>query len=100
MTSADERVSLQHFTPLLGQYFTFSAEGVAPWRAELQQARGTGGVAYQGREPFTLLFRGSPHVVHPQMSYRLLSGPQPVPEIFLVPVSANADGVNYEAVFA
>jgi hypothetical protein len=100
MTSADDRVGLQHFMPLLGQRFTFAAEGVAPWEAELHQARGTGGVAYQGREPFTLLFRGPPQVVRPQMSYRLAGGPQPVPEIFLVPVAANADGVNYEAVFA
>ncbi len=100
MTGSDDRVGLQQFTPLLGQSFTFAAEGVEPWQAELRQARGTGGVAYQGREPFTLLFRGPPKVVRPQMSYRLAGGPRPVPEIFLVPVGANADGVNYEAVFS
>jgi hypothetical protein len=93
-------ITLQHFTPLLGQRFTFAAEGVEPWQAELHQARGTGGAPYQGREPFTLLFRGPPQVVRPQMSYRLASGPQPVAEMFLVPVAASADGVNYEAVFA
>jgi hypothetical protein len=51
--------------------------------------------------PFSLLFKGPAQPVLPQSTYRLKhDGEDRLLDVFLVPVSADATGVHYEAVFS
>jgi hypothetical protein len=52
-----------------------------------------------GRTPFTLLFRADPDCAAPQRTYVVEHDALGGLEIFLVPVSRDADGMRYEAVF-
>ncbi|HEX9994317.1 MAG TPA: hypothetical protein VGB14_15415 [Acidimicrobiales bacterium] len=51
------------------------------------------------RDPFSLLFRGTPGTILPQQIHHLSSDGFGELELFLVPVGADADAVTYEAVF-
>lgn len=53
----------------------------------------------EGREPFSLLFRGPAEPVLPQRIYRLENDELGSLEIFLVPVASDAEATKYEAVF-
>jgi hypothetical protein len=96
---AMDRPTLQQFTVLLGQRFELRGDSAGHWAADLVEASQTEGQAFQGRQPFTLMFRGPTQPVLPQSTYRVSSPHLPAMDIFLVPVSAAADGVRYEAVF-
>jgi hypothetical protein len=52
------------------------------------------------RNPFRLVFRGPHEPVLPQRMYRLEHDPIGPLEIFLVPITRDAESVNYEAIFA
>ncbi|MDQ1357504.1 MAG: hypothetical protein QOG44_1877 [Acidimicrobiaceae bacterium] len=52
------------------------------------------------RDPFSLLFVGSPTPFLPQGLYHLDHPVMGELELFLVPIGADRDGVTYEAVFA
>jgi uncharacterized protein DUF6916 len=52
------------------------------------------------RPQFSLDFAGSPDVIHPQSIYALTNEHLGTLEIFLVPISRDADAVHYQAVFA
>lgn len=93
-------LTLHDFTALQGERFELRCGDGGPWAAELLSAQRSGGQAYAGREPFTLLFRGPPAPVLPQRTYRVSCAARPAMDIFLVPVGAAADGVRYEAVFS
>ena len=77
-------------------------EDGAALQAELVEARALPAPPFQGRQPFSLLFKGPASPLLPQRIYRM----QPQSEvdepidIFLVPVSADAATVRYEAVFS
>jgi hypothetical protein len=58
------------------------------------------GLRGHGREQFSVHFLGPRDPVLPQMIYRLENPHLGVLEIFLVPISRDASGVTYEAVFA
>lgn len=58
------------------------------------------GRAPEGREPFSLLFRGPAQPVLPQRIYRLENDDLGELEIFLVPVGSDPEATTYEAVFA
>lgn len=94
-------MSLEHFAALQGRHFTVQLGAGTDVLAQLVEARGLPAPAFQGRQPFTLLFKGPAAPQLPQRTYRLLHPADAEPlEIFLVPVSADATGVCYEAVFA
>jgi len=52
------------------------------------------------RQPFSLTFRSSASLILPQKIYRLLNPATGPLDIFLVPVSRDAQGVSYQAVFS
>jgi hypothetical protein len=54
----------------------------------------------QSRMQFSLLFRGPTTPVLAQATYRLSHAELGDLDLFLVPVSAEADGLRYQAVFA
>lgn len=93
-------MSLEWFAGLRGQSFILRGEDTGPLKAELVEARSLPASPSQGRQPFSLLFKGPASPLLPQRIYQLAHESEPEPlEIFLVPVSADASGVCYEAVF-
>ncbi|MEO7261879.1 MAG: hypothetical protein ABI047_11600 [Jatrophihabitantaceae bacterium] len=90
-------LGFEDFHSRVGQPFTlrFGEDGVSEV-VLLECARGT---AHGGARSFTLLFRAGPDAPREQGNY-LLSREDfgPVP-IFLVPVRATPDGVEFHAVF-
>lgn len=68
--------------------------------AELIETRALQAYSFQGRQPFSLLFKGPAVPVLPQSIYKIRHDGDGEPlDIFLVPVSADASGACYEAVF-
>jgi hypothetical protein len=53
----------------------------------------------QGREPFSLTFRGPKSPILVQRIYRIENEQLGVLEIFLVPIGPDGEGQRYEAVF-
>jgi hypothetical protein len=94
-------MNLEHFCALQGQHFTVQLDADTGVQAELVEARGLTSPPFQGRQPFTLLFKGPAAPQLAQRTYRLQQPGDDEPmDIFLVPVSADATGVCYEAVFS
>lgn len=89
------------FAALQGQSFEMRVENAVALTAELIEARKLPAAPHLGRQPFALLFKGPPSPVLPQNTYRVThrGGAEPL-DIFLVPVSADASGTCYEAVFS
>lgn len=93
-------LNLGRFAALKGQRFDLLLEGGESLPAELVEARKLPGAPFQGREPFSLLFKGPPSPLLPQRIYRFAHAGEPEPlEIFIVPISADPSSVCYEAVF-
>ncbi|MCU0296139.1 MAG: hypothetical protein MUD05_08820 [Candidatus Nanopelagicales bacterium] len=97
-----DAISLQHFTPLLGQRFDLELEPGRGMAAELAEATAlqSPGLATR-REAFSLMFKGPAQPLLPQSTYRVTheAGCLPPMDIFIVPVRGGADAVWYEAVF-
>lgn len=95
-------ITLQHFTPLLGQRFGLQVEPGSEIAAELAEAIAlpSPGIAAR-REAFSLMFKGPAQPLLPQSTYRVTheAGALPPMDIFIVPVRGGADAVWYEAVF-
>jgi hypothetical protein len=93
-------LSLEQFSPLQGRSFAVQLDEGAALQAELVEARALPMPPFQGRQPFSLLFKGPPAPLLPQRIYSLRQEGVAEPiEIFLVPVSADPSGACYEAVF-
>lgn len=94
-------LSLARFSALQGERFVVRVEHGDPLTTELIEARLLSASPFQGRQPFALLFKGPASPVLPQSVYQVVhdSDAQPL-DIFLVPVSADASGACYEAVFS
>jgi hypothetical protein len=93
-----ETISLNHFSPLVGERFTVhTTHGTETWTLlEAKAARHSGA----GRsEPFSLIFQGPRHDAPAQSIYRLEHPSLEALEIFLVPIAATADSVQYQAIF-
>ena len=93
------------FAGRLGDTFDLTADGGAGLPVELAEATestepGGEGPDGQTRNQFSLVFRGpaSPHL--PQGTYLLTHAELGELALFLVPVGAESDGVDYEAAFA
>ena len=89
-------LSLAEFSDAVGQSFEVEADG-ATHELRLLEASA---LPQSGREggSFRLEFRGSADVVLPQAIYSFRRGER-TDEIFIVPVSRNTEGTNYEAIF-
>ena len=89
------------FEHLIGQAFRASPPAGAPGDGFplilVSVERRSAAAAF--RSPFTLELLGPPSPVHPQGNYRLAHPELGELDLFLVPVSASADGVMYEVVF-
>lgn len=94
-------LNLDGFAALQGQRFELRTQNGGALTAELVEARKLPAAPYQGRQPFALLFKGPPSPVLPQNTYLVThSGSAQPLDIFLVPVSVDASGACYEAVFS
>jgi hypothetical protein len=97
-----DQVTLQHFTPLVGQRFDLLVELGTAVAAELAEATALPAPAVASRrEAFSLMFKGPAQPLLPQGTYRVTHGVGALPpmDIFIVPVRGGADAVWYEAVF-
>ncbi len=96
-----DALSLARFAPLCGEPFALSVDAAPPLlSATLVEAQALPQPAFNGREPFSLIFAGPPAPALPQNIYRLAHARLPALDIFLVPVAADAAGVRYQAVFS
>ena len=93
-------LSLAHFSALRGEHFAVHLENGEPMMAELVDSQGLFTAPYEGRQPFSLLFKGPASPLLSHKIYRMVHRDHPESlEIFLVPVSADLTGACYEAVF-
>lgn len=94
-------LKLESFTPHVGSTFSVATDGL-PLELTLAEASpaGVGEIPSGVRAPFSLLFRGPAGPILPQSIYRLDHLELGALDIFLVPISADAEGVTYQAVFA
>lgn len=94
-------LSLELFSGLQGKRFVVHVGDGEPLTTELIEARLLPATPFQGRQPFSLLFKGPASPVLPQSVYQVAHDSDAEPlDIFLVPVSADASGACYEAVFS
>lgn len=96
-----ESLTAENFQPLVGQSFRvrFAEFEVAELALVEASAIGADTDPQRTRTPFRLLFRGTPGRVAQQAIYLIEHETLGEQGIFLVPVSADADGVYYEAIF-
>lgn len=88
------------FAALHGERFAVAAaDAETEMTLVTAQARSTGAVADQPREPFELEFRGPPAAIWPQGIYRFGHPALGEVDIFVVPIASDADGVTYHASF-
>jgi hypothetical protein len=92
--------TLDDFAPLRGERFELAIDAGSALSAELVEAQALPQPAFNGRQPFSLVFSGPPAPVLPQRIYRLAHQRLPALDIFLVPLAADAVGVRYQAVFS
>lgn len=100
-----DRLTIDDFAPALGQPFVIDGGRLGPIELKLAKASTHDPQAPPvddagTRSPFTLLFRGPPDPVLAQQICRLENATVGQLEIFIVPVGRDADGTDYEAVFA
>jgi hypothetical protein len=96
-----ETFTRETFQPHVGQRFRVIVDEQREMRTELTEVNALGDAAVGGssRTPFSLLFTAPPRVVIPQATYRIESDVLDPFELFLVPVSSDDAGTQYEAVF-
>ena len=100
-----EDLSLESFTPHVGDTFSFEVEEGETVELTLQEAEPLGSqpaaesAAAAGRRPFSLLFAGPAEPPLEQRIYRLEHAGLGSLEIFIVPVGLGEAGRLYEAVF-
>jgi hypothetical protein len=101
-----EQFTIDTFTPLTGQVFKASVEGMAPLELVLESVNEISvsgwrpDDAAEHRKPFSMVFVGPPQLVLPQAIYRFEHETVGAFEIFIVPIGRNAEGVRYEVVFS
>jgi hypothetical protein len=93
-----EPLTVDDFTPRVGEAFAVTGEGANGLELELVEARGLGS-SFQDREAFALLFRGPSEPLIAQAIYRLANEQLGELDIFIVPVARTGDGADYEAIF-
>ena len=96
-----DRMKLEDFHACLGQAFTVRLEDGQTIGMVLKEANplGTFNPAVQKRQAFSLIFRGPPQPVLPQMIYPMANDSLGPLDLFIVPVGPDAQGLCYDAVF-
>ena len=90
------------FARRVGQKFELQLDSLPSLELELIDVRAAGSPPPEGKgrsAPFSIVFRGPLEPQLAQRIYRLVHEEMGTLELFLVPVSADADGCCYEAVF-
>lgn len=90
----------EHFAACLAQPFLLTHAG-GVFELTLEQAIPAANATCLpgGRAPFSIQFRGPRQTLLPQGVYRLENPQLGVHEIFIVPIRADAQWVDYQAVF-
>jgi hypothetical protein len=91
--------SLERFSPLVGERFDLQLDDGGACSAALVEAKALPAPAFQGRQPFALLFEGPLQPLLPQRIYRVSHPRLDAMDIFLVPVGRTASTTQYEAIF-
>lgn len=94
-------LTLEQFEPLQGSLFRIAlSDAVIELRLESVTPVRAGDLKPKGRQPFALTFRGGPPGRYlPQRTYTLEHETLGALPIFLVPISPDAEGIRYEAIF-
>jgi hypothetical protein len=87
------------FAACLNQSFTMRTDDVCV-EAHLISVSPWGGAPHEGRQPFSLIFRGPLTPVLTQQIHVIHSPVLGELEIFLVPVGPDEQGMRYQAVFS
>ena len=99
-----ERLTIDTFSPLLGDPFTLHLDATRTMAVELAEVTDLSDTARSRppagqRTPFSILFRSASNSVLPQGIYRLEHAILGGFELFLVTIGPDAVGMRYEAVF-
>jgi hypothetical protein len=95
-------LTLEIFSPAVGETFTVGGEGGAKVDLILVEATalGTAPAPNAPRTPFSLLFHGPGEPFLPQATYRFEHPSLGAMGIFIVPLGSDEHGTAYEASFA
>jgi hypothetical protein len=99
-----ERLTIDTFSPLLGDPFTLRLDETRAMAVELTEVTDLSEAARAApaegqRTPFSIVFRSASNAVVPQGIYRLEHASLGSFEPFLVTIGPDAVGMRYEAVF-
>lgn len=94
-----DKVTKDTFEPIKGEIFRLALRDDEHMPLELTAVLGTGLQGLAKREQFSLHFRGPSRPELPQRIYRVEHAQLGVLDLFLVPISRDASGMTYEAVF-
>jgi hypothetical protein len=93
-------LTLETFTPLVGERFRIHATEQRSIDVELVEASALGATtATPRRQPFSLVFRAAGGELVPQRIYRVEHEQMGALDIFLVPIGPDGRGMRYEAIF-
>jgi hypothetical protein len=95
-----DQVTADTFKPCVGDVFQLHLSESERVPVRLIAADELPGSHASGRTPFSLLFRTPGGLWTPQGTYRVEHGRIGALDVFLVPVTPDADGPRLEAVFA
>jgi hypothetical protein len=93
-------LTLETFTPAVGEAFTVGGEEGATVDLLLVEAKHKDAGSHAPRPPFSLLFHGPADPLLSQATYRFEHPELGVMEIFIVPLGRDEHGSVYEAFFA
>jgi hypothetical protein len=99
-----ERLTIDTFSPLVGDPFTLHVDATRTMAVELAEVTDLSDAARSTpsegqRTPFSIVFRSASNAVLPQRIYRLDHPTLGSFEPFLVTIGPDAGGMRYEAVF-
>lgn len=94
------QLTLDTFTPAVGDNFTVGGEDGATVELLLVEATHKDAGSHAPRPPFSLLFHGPADPPLQQATYRFQHASIGVMEIFIVPLGRDEHGSVYEAFFA
>ena len=97
-----DRLTVETFTPHVGETFHLRLSDTERMPVTLigAEASANHGMTGSARAPFSLLFRPPQGQVPPQRTYRVEHERIGTLEIFLVPITPDAQGPRLEAVFS
>jgi hypothetical protein len=94
-----ETLTLDAFSPLVGESFQVHVEHEQTVAFELVEARALTASSPRPQSPFALTFKGPAQFVLPQRIYRFEHQAIGAHEIFIVPIGPGQGGMLYEVIF-